>query len=636
MGEDQSDRLLGRRDLLKAASLAGAGALVSPLQASAEAPPQASPAAPAPADGPSASPESEEKNGSDFMLDVIKSTKIEYVAGTPAANWRGLHESILNYGGNRSPELLTSTHEESAVALAHGYAKATGKPMIAIAHGTVGLQHAAMALYNAWCDRAPVITIIGNAFEATDRRPGVEWYHSAQDPAAMVRDYVKWDDQPASLQAFGESFARAYQLTLTPPMAPVVLVAQSGLQESRIAQNAAPRIPRVSIPAPPQGDANAVREAAKILCTSDHPVIVVERAARSQNGVALLVQLAEALGAPVIDLGGRMNFPTTHDLAQTERAAALVGGADAILALEVADLWGALNEFVDNVDHTVTPRARPGVKVISVNSAQLYIKANYQDFQRYAEVDIAIAADAEATLPSLLEGVRGYLTASGRGLAKGRRDQLKAAKAKSRNAMLVAAAAAWDASPITTARVSAELWSQIKNTDWALVSADVLGWPRRLWPFDRHDQYLGGSGGYGLGYGLPAAIGAALAFKESGRIAVNIQSDGDLLFVPGALWMAVHHKVPLLTVMHNNRAYHQEVMHVQRMANRRNRGVERTYIGTTLQDPFIDYAMMARSMGMWAEGPISEPAALGPALRRAVEIVKRGEPALVDVVTQPR
>lgn len=631
MGENQSDRLLGRRDLLKAASLAGAGALASPLQASAE------PAArPAPADATPGPANSEQKNGSDFMLDVIKSTKIDYVAGTPAANWRGLHESILNYGGDRSPELLTATHEESAVALAHGYAKASGKPMIAIAHGTVGLQHAAMALYNAWCDRAPVITILGNVFDATVRRPGVEWYHSAQDPAAIVRDYVKWDDQPASLQAFGESFARAYQLAMTPPMAPVVLVAQSELQEARIAQDAAPRVPRVSVPAPPQGDADAVREAAKILCASAHPVIVVERSARSQNGVVLLVQLAEALGAPVVDLGGRMNFPTTHDLAQTERSAALIRDADAILALEVADLWGTLNEFIDNVDHTVTPRVQPGAKVISINSGDLYIKSNYQDFQRFTEVDLAIAADAEATLPSLLESVRSLQTASGRGMASGRRKELRSARAKSRNGMLVAAAAAWDASPITTARVSAELWAQIKNTDWSLVSADVFGWPRRLWPFARYDQYLGGAGGYGLGYGLPAAIGAALAFKGSGRIAVNIQCDGDLLFVPGALWMAAHHKAPLLTVMHNNRAYHQEVMHVQRMADRRNRGVDRVHIGTTLQDPFIDFAMMARSMGMWAEGPISDPAALGPALKRAVDIVRRGEPALVDVVTQPR
>ncbi len=201
------------------------------------------------------------------------------------------------------------------------------------------------------------------------------------------------------------------------------------------------------------------------------------------------------------------------------------------------------------------------------------------------------------------------------------------------------AAYAWDASPITTARLSAELWAQIKDKDWSLVSDVAPGmsnWPLRLWNFEKHYQFIGGAGGYGVGYGAPSSVGAALANRAHGRLSVNIQCDGDLMYAPGVLWTAAHHRIPVLNVMHNNRAYHQEVMHIQRMGNRHNRGIDRAGIGTTIGEPYIDFAKLAQSMGVHGEGPISDPKELGPAIRRAIEVVERGEPALVDVVTQPR
>jgi thiamine pyrophosphate-dependent acetolactate synthase large subunit-like protein len=200
------------------------------------------------------------------------------------------------------------------------------------------------------------------------------------------------------------------------------------------------------------------------------------------------------------------------------------------------------------------------------------------------------------------------------------------------------AAWGWDASPITTARLSAELWNQIKNEDWSLVSDVVFlsFWPTRLWDFDKHYQYIGGQGAYGIGYGAPAAVGAALANRKHGRLSVNIQCDGDLNYAPGVLWTAAHHRIPLLSVMHNNRAYHQERMYVQDMAARAERGIDRANIGTALTDPNIDYATLAKAYGVYGAGPIDNPNALGPAIRRAIEVVKRGEPALIDVVTQPR
>lgn len=633
-----------------AAGAAGASASAGPASAEAGAAPAPTQSAAAPArpgaavlaaeqGEPRVSPGTlEGRPGSDYMVDVLKSLGIDYVASNPGSSFRGLQESIVTYGGNRAPEFLTCLHEESSAAIAHGYAKVALKPMAFLAHGTVGLQHAAMAVYNAWCDRVPLIGLLGNGLNAEKRRPGVEWQHSAQDPVEVVRDYVKWDDQPVSLRHFGESLVRAWKLTMTPPMEPVMIVADAELQEDGLAPHEWPAVPKLVPPTPPAGEPGAVRAAARLLVEAELPLIVADRAARTPAGMARLVELAELLGAPVVDQGGRMNFPTTHPLCLNERSGALVRRADVILGLELTDFWGTVNEYVDNLARDHGPRTREGAKLVAIAATELYLKSNYQDFQRYPELDLAIAGDAEATLPTLIEACRALIDARRARSIEARREALAKQRAEARTAALEAATLGWDASPISTARLAAELWQAIRAEDWALVSADnfISGWARRLWSFEQHHQYIGHAGGAGVGYGLPAAVGAALAHRAHGRLAVNIQCDGDLMYAPGALWTAVHHKIPLLSVMHNNRAYHQETMHLQRMANRRQRGVDRAWIGTTIDGPAIDYAQLARSMGMWAEGPITDPRALGPALKRAVEVVKRGQPALLDVLTQPR
>jgi thiamine pyrophosphate-dependent acetolactate synthase large subunit-like protein len=635
---------VGRRGFLKAAATASAAAplaAVTPAHAQQR---DTSPKVSAPSQtevaAETAPPRAEKsingQPGSDFMVEVMQSLGIEYVASNPGSSFRGLQESIINFGNNSAPEFLTCLHEETSVAMAHGYAKASGKPMVALAHSTVGLQHASMAIYNAWCDRAPVITVLGNIMDGTKRRPGVEWLHTAQDPAAIVRDFVKWDDQPASLQHYAESFVRAYKLTMSPPQEPVVITADAELQEHAMADRASLVIPKYVPTAPPQGDAGAVREAAQWLAKAQNPVIVADRMARTPAGMGLLVQLAEALDAPVIDQAGRLNFPTTHYLNHSTRGRKVISEADVILALEVNDVWGLVNEFIDNGEHATFPKTTDGVKLITIGLVgETYLKSNYQDFQRFQSVDLPIAGDAEATLPALTEEVKRALNGantSARGDAL--RKAFDAAKLKARED----ARYGWDASPIATSRFAAELWQAIKGEDWAMVSPDhfLSSWCRRLWPFDKPYQYIGTAGGQGVGYGMAASVGAALANKKLGRFSVNIQTDGDLMYAPGAIWTAVHHKIPLLSVMHNNRAYHQETMHIQRMANRNNRGIDKAHIGTTIDNPFIDYSMLAKSMGMWAEGPITNPNDLGAALKRAVAVVKRGEPALVDVVTQPR
>ena len=581
----------------------------------------------------------QERSGSDYMVDVFKSLEFDYVCANPGSSFRGLHESLINYGGNQQPELITCCHEESSVAMAHAYFKAEGKPLAVMAHGTVGLQHAAMALYNAWCDRVPVYMILGNHSDAAIRR-GAEWYHGVQDAAAMVRDYTKWDDTPWSLTHFAESAVRAYKIALTPPMAPVVIVLDGGLQEHPISKGEHLPIPKLTLATPPQGESRAVEEAARMLVAAEYPVLVADRLARTPTGMTLLVELAEALQAAVIDHGSRMNFPSRHPLNHTQRAGAAIAEADVIVGLEVADFWGTVNALRDQLHRSSRRVARPTAKLITVTTGDLYIRANYQDFRRMADVDLAIAADGEATLPSLIEAVKRLTTGDRRRVFQERGAKLAEASRAAAERSRVAASYAWESSPVSVARLCAEVWTEIKNEDWSLVSSyynpDVGGWARRLWNFNKSYQWLGHAGGGGIGYGAPASVGGALANRRHGRLSVAIQTDGDLMYAPGVLWTAAHHKIPLLSVLHNNRSYHMEMMHVQRMCNARNRGVDRGPIGSEITSPNIDYAKLAQSMGVYAEGPIENPRDLGPALRRAIAVVKRGEPALVDVVTQVR
>src|SRR5262245_10701827 len=276
-----------------------------------------------------------DRPGSDFMLDVIKSLGIEYVAANPGSTFRALHESIINYGSNKMPELLTCCHEESSVGMAHGYAKIEGKPMMIMAHGTVGLQHASMAIYNAYADRVPVYVVIGNVADGPFRRSDVEWAHAVQDAPLMVRDYTKWDDAPISLMQFSESALHAYKIMMTPPMGPVVLVADAVLQEEPVSADDRQRlrVPKLTTTTPPAGDPSAVADVAKMLVAAENPLIVTGRSARTPNGLKLLVELAELLQAPVIDRRQRMNFPTRHHLYGTGN----LGTSDVVLALEVPD-----------------------------------------------------------------------------------------------------------------------------------------------------------------------------------------------------------------------------------------------------------------------------------------------------------
>jgi acetolactate synthase-1/2/3 large subunit len=622
-----------RRRFLKGAAVGAASALVAGGTAEAQqggSAPAPGVARPTEADGradfspPDRPGQFIRQPGSDFMLDVLKNLDLDYVAVNPGSSFEGLHESIINYGGNSKPELLTVLHEEAGAAISHGYAKAAGKPMMTLMHGTVGLLHASMGMFQAWADRVPIFAVVAHSRDPSSvvNRP-----HSAQDMGALVRDFVKWDDETTTLERFGTSAMRAYSLGTTPPMGPTLLVVDSELQEMNVPDRASLHVPKLHKPAPPQGDSGAVRQAAEWLVAAERPLIRSGKLARTPAGWDLLVELAELLQAPV-DVGNYaswQDFPSWHALYGN-------GGPDyrpdLILGLEINDMGGEVRRM-----------SASGGRTISICAEYLFQGTNIHDFGTYSEVDLPIGADGEATLPSLIEEVRKLVTRDKQRNFTARREFIVDAHKKVREQELAEARYGWNSNPISVPRMVAELGRQVQNDDWAIVSGHQFTgtWQRRLMNHDKHYRYNGDCGGFGIGYDTPASVGGALAHREHGRLPIAIVGDGDFNFVgAGAMWTAAHHKIPLLTVVHNNRAYHAEVMLVQRVAGRRGRGTDNIHIGNVISDPNPDYAKIAQGYGVYAEGPISDPKDLAPAFERALARVRAGEPALVDVISQPR
>ncbi|HTC86987.1 MAG TPA: thiamine pyrophosphate-dependent enzyme [Bryobacteraceae bacterium] len=562
--------------------------------------------------------------GSDFMVQTVRDLGIEYAVANPGSSFEGLQESFINYGHppNVMPEWITALHEESAVTMAHGYAKAEGKPILAVLHGTIGIQHAAMSIYQAYYDRVPVVMIAGND---ADFIPA----HTAHDMAGMVRSFTKWDAQPKTLDEALVAIQRAYNEAITPPMAPTLVVISSEIQKEN-APNAT--VPAYQPPQFPTIDATAAKEIAKALVEAQNPRIAVGRM-RSPEGVKRSVELAELVGACTSTAAttGPMSFPQRHPLcgpgADTNYDYTLgleTGGAQASIT---GPGLAKIARPRDTTDIGFAGILTPGSRAFGGNR------------EKSAP---PIEADAEASLPLIIDEVKRQLTSDQKARIQDR--SAKHAQANHQAHVIAVeqavekAKAGWNGSPISTARVYAELWPLIMHEDWCFASPSGFsgGHNNQLWDHNKPYSYLGGQGAGGMGYGAPASVGAALAAKARNRFVVNVQTDGDLNYAPGVLWTAAHHKLPLLSVMHNNRAWHQEYMFIEYMAGVRGRGADRAEIGSTLRDPFINYAKMAESYGMAAEGPITDPAKLSAALKRGVASVKRGEPYMIDVITQPR
>ncbi len=561
--------------------------------------------------------------GSDLMVQVLRDLGIEYVAGNPGSSFEGLQESIINFGNppNRMPEFITALHEESAVTMAHGYGKAIGKPMCAVLHGTIGVQHAAMSIYQAYYDRTPALLLAG-------RDLGFIAAHSANDMAGMVRSFTKWDAQPRTLAESLTAIQQAYNEAITPPCGPTLVVLDIELQKEEAREL---KVPSYVAPTVTGIDANQAREIAKGLLDAQNPRLAVGRL-RTPEGVQAAVQLAELVGASTATSAtqGPMSFPQRHPLCGPGASTTY----DYVLGLEAP---GANVSLTGPALSTLLARdtANIGFGGIAPGVSRAGASAP-------AAAGRTIEIDAEASLPILIEETRRQMTADRQRRIQERAGRHAAANAQARGEELRRALeqkrAGWDASPVSTARIYAELWPLIANEDWILSSPSSFsgGHNTQLWDHNKPYSYLGGQGAGGMGYGAPASVGAALAARSRGRIVINIQTDGDLNYAPGVLWTAAHHQLPMLTVMHNNRAWHQELMFVEYMCGVRGRGGDRGHIGTTLREPYIDYRSMAMAYGMEGEGPITDPAKLNAALKRGVASVKRGQPYLIDVITQPR
>ncbi|HZT07493.1 MAG TPA: thiamine pyrophosphate-binding protein [Chloroflexota bacterium] len=570
--------------------------------------------------------------GSDIIVDMMQRFGIPYASLNPGSSYRGLHDSIVNYGKN-NPAIITCPHEELAVQIAHGYGRATGRPMVAILHDVVGLLHGAMAVYYAHLDRAPVIIMGGTGpMDTTRRRPHIDWTHTALVQGNAVRDYVRWDDQPYTVDAVPDSFARGYRIALTHPQGPVYLCYDAALQEDPLDHEVELVDPKRSQPpAPIMGDPSALAQAADMLVKAEMPVILTEYTGRTQTGYAALVELAEALGAGVVDWHGRQNFPNVHPLSLW--GSDVLRRADVVLALDVSDLHGPLTEL-NRVTRRTVPITPAGCKIIDIGFRDMRANGWSQEFQKFTEVDLFIHGDTATTLPALTRLVKERVDGGAAGRISARTTELGKLHDETRARWATEAKRDWDASPVSLPRLSMEVRDALQSEDWLICMNPLRDTLHMYWDLDRWGRHTGDDLGTATQIGMN--LGIALANRGSGKLVAAIQTDGDLMFDVGALWIAVHDKIPILLVMFNNRAYYNDWEHQIRMAEVRERDVRMAYLGQEIDKPAPDFAAIAKGFGWYAEGPIDQPRDVGAAVRRGIERVKAGRPALIDVVTQYR
>jgi thiamine pyrophosphate-dependent acetolactate synthase large subunit-like protein len=551
--------------------------------------------------------------GSDVVAETLRALDIPYIAVTPGASYRGLHDSIVNYLGNTAPQMLLCVHEEAAVAIAHGYAKVTGTALAAAVHSNVGLQHATMAMFNAWCDRMPLLVLGATGpVDAVKRRPWIDWIHTARDQGALVREYTKWDDQPASSGAAREALLRGTWIANTAPQGPVYINLDAEMQEAKLVEplpavDAARYMPPIATAAPSE----SLREAAALLKSAKEVVILAGRASRREAPWQARIALAEALNASVVtDLKIGASFPTDHPLhAGAPRDVTLetvpaLRNADVILSLDWVDLAGALRGF----------GLAPSAKIIQVSLDHRIHNGWSMDYQALPPVDLFLSADPDLVVPELVREIGG--------------GRPRVAKE------LPAPAPDREPPGFTNEHIARALRKVLGDRPTSLTHLP-LSWEDRWWTFRHPLDFLGSDGGGGVGGGPGISVGAALALKNSGRLPVAICGDGDYLMGVTAIWTAVHYKIPVLFVIANNRSFYNDELHQERMARMRTRPVENKWIGQRMADPEIDLAAMGRAQGAQGFGPISDPAKLAAALQEAIAVVDSGGVAVVDVRVEP-
>ena len=568
---------------------------------------------------------------------MLRRLDIPYIALEPGASFRGLHDSIVNYLGNERPSMILCNHEEVAVAIAHGYAKMTGRAMAAAVHSTVGLMHATMTIFCAWCDRVPVLVLGGTGpMDSTARRPWIDWIHTADAQGELVRDFTKWENQPGSVAAIPDAMLRAWHVAHLDPCGPVYVCLDVGLQEQRlVAPVAIPDPASFDPPSPAAPDPEAVARAVSVLLDAERPLLMLGHA--GDRAWEDLVAIAEMLGAAVVtDRSSPAAFPTDHPLhqgtARTQSADAFaeeVRDADVVLAIQKVDVAGAL-------------RARGGapVRLVNVTLEHHATRSWAADYQELPQATVTIAANAALAVAALRQTVERALADAPPARRRGedRQRALADRSRERRTAWAAANAKRHGERPIHLARALAELRGAFgaRASELILAQGPLAPWPAGTWDFTRPKSYLGHDGGGGVGSGTGIAVGAALAARGSGRPVVAVIGDGELLAAPTALWTAAHHRIPVLFVIANNRSYYNDEEHQEHVARVRERPIENRWVGQRMDDPAVDFASLARDLGAEGIGPVEDPNELGAAFTRAIRALDEGGPVLVDVRIAPR
>ena len=559
--------------------------------------------------------------GSDVMCDMLRALGIEFIALTPGASFRGLHDSLVNYLGNARPEMILAIHEECAVAIAHGYARVTGRPMAVALHSNVGLMHATMAIFNAWCDRVPIFMIgaVG-PMDAVQRRPWVDWIHTARDLGGLVRGYTKWDDQPASVAATLEAFVRAHQIALTPPQGPVYVCLDAALQEQTIdAPVRLPPLERFGIPTTADPPASAVERVVEALAHAKRPLLLIGRVTSSIDDWTRRVELAERLNARVLtDLKTGATFPTEHPLHPyppgifaSGDASILIREADVIVSLDWIDLAGALKLACGGEWPTGT--------IVQCSLEQYIANAWSMDYQALPASDISILAHPDALVRVLLERIPAPAV-------RASFDKVERPSSGTSAQSLGGGLSVEELARVTTDMLAPHNPSYIRLP---------LGWPGQYCRFAHPLDYIGFDGAGGIGSGPGMAVGAALALRDTDRLPVAVLGDGDYLMGLTAVWSGVHYQIPVLMIVANNHSFFNDELHQERTARVRDRPIENRWIGVRMGDPPLDLARLAEGQGAVGIGPVDTIEGLEQALASAIAKVKAGATCVIDVQVVP-
>ncbi|HKC28024.1 MAG TPA: thiamine pyrophosphate-binding protein [Jatrophihabitans sp.] len=559
--------------------------------------------------------------GSDIAAQTLRTLGYRYLPLNPGSSFRGLHDSVVNFGGNRDPQLLLCLHEEIAVSMAHAYAKASGQPAAAAVHDLVGLMHASMAVFNAACDQVPVMIIGGSGpADPTARRP-IDWIHSASTQAQLVRDYVKWDTEATVPAVFASSLERAHAIARTGPPGPVYVSLDAQAQEIRLSSPVpASQAGATAVPALYPDPADLER-AVEALLGAERVTVVAGRLLRDAGVTAVLVDLVELLGAAYQDERNTVCFPTSHPQNLDGDKAALAD-CDVVLAIGVGDVPG-----------TVASVQETAPTVVELSYGDLGLRSWSQERAPRRISDVLVVADPHRAAAALLDRLRDKLDPDARAV---QRAALGNRSAALREQLRERRQVKWDAQPISATRMVSELWESVHDTDWLLLLRNTRSWPEDVWQFRGVGDFLGHSVGAGVGYGPGAMVGGALAARDMGRLGVGIVGDGDFLMAAGALWTAVHYEIPLLVVVNDNSSFYNDEEHQAEVARHRGRPVENSWIGMRMADPAIDIAVLSRSYGCWAAGPVTDPGELRSTFDAARDEALAGRVAVVQVRTDPK